>query len=60
MYCPVCREPGQFPWQHADGCSARQAHVLRWYETSIPILLLFLLAETVLLVVAFVLVERCL
>jgi hypothetical protein len=59
MYCPVCREPGQFPWQHADDCSAKQGHVLRWYEFGVPVLLLLLLSETALLIVAFFLVGRC-
>ncbi len=58
MYCPECRERGQFPWQHAEACTEGLRHQLRWYQSGLTWLLMLLLGETVLLAVAFFLLGR--
>lgn len=60
MYCPTCREPGRFPWQHSEDCRDRPQHELRWYRAGIPLLLVLVGAQLVLLLVAFKLVGGCL
>lgn len=59
MYCPTCREPGRLPWQHSPDCIEGLRQQLRWYQASLPLVLLLLLGETVLLVVAYVAMGRC-
>lgn len=53
MYCPTCREPGRLPWQHSAECVDGLRHRLRWYEAGLPIVALLSLAETGLLVLAY-------
>jgi hypothetical protein len=59
MYCPICREPGRYPWQHSEKCVEGLRHRIRWYEAGIPVLLVLLAAETVLLIIAFIMLGRC-
>ena len=60
MYCPACREPARFPWQHSENCTERPQHQLRWFQLGIPLLIFLLFAETVLLLFAFKMIGRCL
>jgi hypothetical protein len=47
------------PWQHSADCVEGLRHRLRWYEAGLPIVALLLLAETALLVWAWVALGRC-
>lgn len=29
MYCPECREPGNYPWQHGEDCRIGLKHQVR-------------------------------
>ena len=53
MYCPGCREPGLWPWQHAADCVDGLRQRLRWYEAGLPILVVLFLVETLLLLLAY-------
>lgn len=58
MYCPECREPGRWPWQHDPECKEGLKHKVSAYQTALGWVILLLFGETVLLVVAFTLLGR--
>jgi len=58
MYCLTFRELGRFPWQHASECVDGLRQRVRLYEALLPWLAMLLVGETVLGVVAFVLLGR--
>ena len=58
LYCRECREPGRFPWQHDPECVEGLKHKVSAYQTAMGWILLLLFAETVLLVIAFMMLAR--
>lgn len=59
MYCPECRERGDWPWQHEESCVEGLRHQLRWYQLGIPAVIAVLVVESILLVVVFARLGSC-
>jgi hypothetical protein len=57
-YCPVCRGAARFPWEHDGDCKEGLRHQIRWYQATIPWVLLILFAQTVLLIIGFILLGK--
>lgn len=59
MYCAHCRQLGRYPWEHDGECPAGLRQQLKLYEIAFVALLLLLIVETVVAVMMFTALERC-